>query len=95
LTVDGTDNVGQGDLGRGPGEPEAAVRPALAADQPGAAQLGQDGLDELARDILRAGELLAGDVAAGRGGQFDRGAQRVVGTCGHSHDSCYLSFRSE
>ena len=77
------------------GHPVAAVGPALAADQPGAAQLGQDGLKERARDILRAGELLPGDVAAGRGGQLDRGTQRVVGPSGHSHDKYYPSSRSK
>jgi hypothetical protein len=43
LAVDGPDNVGQGDLGRGPGEPEAAVGTALAAQDawPTAGSAGQ------------------------------------------------------
>jgi hypothetical protein len=49
----------------------------------------QDRLKERARDNLGTGELLAGDVAVGRGGQFDRGAQRVVGLGGLSHGSYY------
>jgi hypothetical protein len=55
----------------------------------------QDGLKERVRDNLRAGELLGGDAAAGRGGQFDRGPQRVIGTCGYSHNSYYSASRSE
>jgi hypothetical protein len=81
------------DAGRASQKPPSAPR--WLADRPAAAQLGQDGLSELARDILRAGELLPGAVAAGRGGQLDRGAQRVVGTCGHSHDTYYQTSRSE
>jgi hypothetical protein len=63
LAVDGPDDVGQADVGRGLGEPEATVRPALQTGQPGAAQGRHDGLNELARDILGVGELLRSDVA--------------------------------
>jgi hypothetical protein len=95
LVIDGPDDVGQGDLGCGPGEPEAAVGTALAAHDVAAPQVRQDGLKERAGDILRPDELLGGDVAVGRGGQFDRGAERVVGTGGHSHNRYYASSRSE
>jgi hypothetical protein len=47
LAVDGADDVGQGDLVGGAGQPEAAVGAALAADEPGPPQLGEDGLQEL------------------------------------------------
>jgi hypothetical protein len=93
--VDGPDNVGQGDLGRGPGEPEAAVGTALAAHDVAASQMRQDRLEELARDILRQGKLLGSGVAVLRSGEFDGCAQRVVGACGESHDSYYPSSRSE
>jgi hypothetical protein len=88
----GPKDLGQGDLGRGPGEPEAAVGTALAAHDVAAPQVRQDRLKERAGDNLGAGELLAGDVAVGRGGQFDRGAQRVVGTGGYSHGKLLSIF---
>jgi hypothetical protein len=94
LAIDGPDNVGQGDLGRGPGEPEAAIGTAPAAHDVAAPQLGQDRLKGLAR-YLGAGELLAGDMVVGRGGHFDRSAQCVVGTRGHSHSGYCKSSRSE
>ena len=43
-------------------------------DQARPAQLGEDRLQELTRDALGARELLSGDVAAIRRGQFHRGA---------------------
>ena len=60
------------------GQPEAAFRPALAADQPGAPQLGQDRLQELARNLLRACDSIRRHMAVFSRGQFDCRAQRVV-----------------
>ena len=62
------------------GEPVAAARAALGPDQAGVLQLEQDVLEELQRDPLRLGQLLALDrLAVGRGGELERGAHRVVG----------------
>ena len=77
----------------GPREPEAPVGASLAADQAAAAQLGQDRLEKLARDILRAGELIGRNVAAARGGEFDGGAQRVIGAGGQTHVKHYAGKR--
>src|ERR1700730_5175019 len=89
--VDRPDDVGQGDVARGPGQPEASVGATLAADQPGAAQLGEDGFQELPGDALSPGQLVSGDVAAtaAGGGELDRGAQGIVGACGQTHVKHY------
>jgi hypothetical protein len=42
--------------------------------------VGQDGLQELARDVLRLGQLLGGDMAILRRGELDGCPQRVVGS---------------
>ena len=52
--------------------------PALAADQPGPAQLGQDRLQELAGDALRPGKLVSRHVAAAGSSKLDDGAQSVI-----------------
>ena len=79
LPVDGPDDVGQRDLLGRPGQPEAAVGTALAADEPGPPQLGQDRFQELARNLLSTGKLIGRDVAAAGRGKLDRGTQRIVG----------------
>ncbi len=76
-----------------PGQPEAAVRTALAADQPGAPELGQDRLKELTGDHLRPGKLVSRHVTAAGGGQFDDGPQRVVGASGQTHMDHYAGNR--
>ena len=63
----------------GPRQPEAAVGSALAADEPGPPELGQDRLEEFARYLLRTGKLIGRDVSAAGRGELDRGAQGVVG----------------
>jgi len=63
LSVDRTDDVGERDLRGRPGQPEPAVRPALAAHDVAAPQVGQDRLEVLAGDVLRARELLGRDLA--------------------------------
>ncbi len=57
------------DVGGRLGQPEAAFRAALAADQASPAELGQDRLQELPRDVLGARQLLRGDVTAFGGGR--------------------------
>jgi len=78
-TVDGADDLGQRDLAGGPGQPEAALRSPLAADQARPPELRQDRLQELARNLLRARDPIRRHVAVGSGGEFDCRAQRVVG----------------
>jgi hypothetical protein len=48
LAVDRADDIGQRDLRGRPGQPEPAVRPALAAHDVAAPQVGQDRPEELA-----------------------------------------------
>ena len=61
------------------GEPVAAAGAAAGADEAGVLELEQDVLEELERDVLGLGELLALDrLVAGRG-QLDGGAHGVVG----------------
>ena len=57
--LDRAQHVGDRDLGRGPGELVAAVGTAAGAHDPGPAQLGEDVLEEVLRDRLAPGELLA------------------------------------
>ena len=59
--VDGADHVGDGDLVGRPGQRVAAVGPAVARDDPGAAQLEQDVLEELLRDALGVRQPLGRD----------------------------------
>ena len=59
--LDGADDVGDRDLVRRTGQPVAAVRPALAGTMPALAQVGEDVLQELQRDVLRRGDRLALD----------------------------------
>src|SRR4029077_19203831 len=48
-SIDGPDDVSQRNLAGRPGQPEPTFRASLATDQPGAAELRQDCLKELAR----------------------------------------------
>ena len=68
-----------------PREPVAAVRPALALDEPAVAQLEQDVLEELERDVLRLGDPLALGRPLARSRELERRAQRVVHLCGDPH----------
>jgi hypothetical protein len=52
-------------------------------------------LKERVRDTLHVCDLLAGGKPIGSGGQFDRGADRVVGTYRRSYAHYYRSSRSE
>ena len=67
-------------------EPVAALGAALAAHEPALAQVAEDVLEELRRDLLRVRDrvrlrqlVLAGD------GQLDRGAHGVVDLRGDAH----------
>ena len=64
----------------GPGELVAAVGAAPGADDAGPAQLGEDVLEEVLRDVLALGEVLALHRHAVRlgGGELDRRPHRVV-----------------
>ena len=82
----GPDHVGEGDLLRLAGEPVASPGAAPGAHQARVLELEQDVLQELQRDVLGFGELLALDrLLVGRGRQLERGAHRVVGFCGDPH----------
>jgi hypothetical protein len=91
--VNRTDDVRKRDLIRRPGKPETAVWPAPAADKSASAQLGQDSLKELARNVLRLGKLLCCDMAVLRRGELDGRTQRVVGARCSSYDRYYRVFR--
>ena len=77
-SVQGAEHVGHGDLGRGPGQSVPALGPALAQHQPGAAQLGEDALEELHRDPLQRGELLGGHQLVRAAGQLGQRTRAVV-----------------
>ena len=68
------------------GQPVAALGAALAAHDPGGAQLREDVLQERHRDALRLGDLvdLARRVLAA-GGELDDRAHGVVGLRGDVH----------
>ena len=51
----------------GPGQPVAALGAPAALEQAGLAQLGQDGFQELRRDLLGGGQALPFDRAATAG----------------------------
>ena len=88
--LDRADDVGEADLRRRPAEPVAAVGAALARDELGAAQLEQDVLEEVERDLLRGRELLALDrLPRRRRGELRKRAQRIVdlGRDPHARDS--------
>ena len=81
--LDGADHVGDGHLGRRLREPVAALGAALARDDPAPAQLEQDVLEEVERDLLGRGEPLALERARSIGielscGELGGGAQGVV-----------------
>ena len=88
--LDGPDDVGDRHLGGRTRQPVAAVGAALAADDPGAPELGEDALEEPDRDPLGRGDGLAlhrgaGAVVGGMGGQLGRGPHRVVDLGGDPH----------
>ena len=83
--LDRADDVGDGYLVGGLGQPVAALRPAARADDAVVLHLEQDVLEELQRDVLRLGQALALDgLLAGRG-KLGGGAHGVVGLCGNTH----------
>jgi hypothetical protein len=78
LAFDGADHVGEADLTRRLRQPVAAVGATLARDDLGAAQLEQDVLEELERDLLRGREALCFHRARRRGGELRERADRIV-----------------
>jgi hypothetical protein len=91
--VDCPDDVGERDLSCRTGEPEAAVRAALAAYQASAPQLGEDSLQELPRNGLRPGKLVRRHMTAAGGSELDNGAQSIIGTRGQTHMQHYPQSR--
>jgi hypothetical protein len=84
--LDGPDHVGERDRLRRAGKPVAAAGAAAGADQARVLELQQDVLQELERNLLGLGELLALDgLLVGRGRQLERSPQRVVGFGGNPH----------
>jgi len=82
----GPDHVGEGDRLRRAGEPVAAPGASPGAHKPSVLELQQDVLEELERDVLCLGQLLALDgLLVGRSRQLERGPDRVVGFGGDSH----------
>ena len=71
-----------------PRQPVAALGAALAAHEPGLAEVAEDVLEELERHFLRLRDPLALDVDAVPGGrELDARPQRVVGLGGDAHAS--------
>jgi hypothetical protein len=58
-SIDGSDHVGQADLGRRPCQPETTRRSALTLHDPGVLEVEQHALEELDRDVLPRGERVA------------------------------------
>ncbi len=84
--VDRPDDVGQGDGRCGAGELVAAAAPPTARDEPGSTQVGEEVLEVLGRDALRAGDRLAANGRAPvRGRELEERADRVVGPRGDPH----------
>src|SRR6266540_6213501 len=74
-------------------EPVAAACSSLGADQPSMLQLEQYVLQELERNVLGFGELLAlHGVAVGCGGELERRPHRIVGLCRDPHFVTILRF---
>ena len=92
-TLDGADDVGDGQLGRRLGEPEAALGAAVAAHDPSVPELAEDVLQEVERDALRVRDPLGLDrLLVGGSRQFDGGPYRVVGFGRDSHSrQCYTA----
>src|SRR4051794_41932457 len=67
--VDGEQDLADGDGRSRPGEARAPARPTVGVDEPGAAELGEDVLQEVLRDVLGGGDLPGTQGAAGRGGR--------------------------
>ena len=80
------DDVGEPDRRRVGGEPVAARGPSLGFEQAGPAQIAEDGLEELSRDLLRLGDLLPGRRGGNAGRELDHRAHGIVGPGGHMHD---------
>ena len=76
--LDGPDDLGERDLVGRAGQPVAALRAALARDEPVVAELQEDVLQELQRDRLRLRDALALDRPRVGARQFGRGAERVI-----------------
>src|SRR5580704_11176019 len=75
-------------------QPVAALRPALTAYDPGAAQLREDVLQERQRDALGLGDLvdLAGSVGTAAG-ELDGGSHGVIGLRSRAHTGDSLRKR--
>jgi hypothetical protein len=68
------------------GQAEAALGAALAAHDPRRAQLAEDVLEEVHRDLLRRGDPLGRDrLVVGGGRKLDGRTDRVVGLGGDPH----------
>ena len=83
--LDGAHDVGDRHLVGGPGQPVAALGAAAGADDAVVLELEQDVLEELQRDVLGLGELLALDRPFAGRGQLGGGAHGVVGFGGDAH----------
>jgi len=80
--VDGTDHVGDRDARGVLRQPPAPGLPTLRVHDPRLAQVRQDRLEEVVRDLLELAELLGAHrtrgIPFGAGRHLDEGAQRVV-----------------
>ena len=88
-TIECAHHIGNGDIRRLAVEPVAALGAALAGDDAGLAQLTQDSLEELDRDLLRRSDLLALDQLRGINSvgacQLAERAHPVIGFRGNVH----------
>ena len=78
ITVELADDLGDRDLVRRSGKLVPALGAALAGDQAAAAELGEDALEELRRDVLGRGELLGRRQAGWRRRELRHRPERVV-----------------
>src|SRR3954451_14733480 len=83
--LDYAHHLGHGDLLGCAGEPVSALRPTLALDDASVLELGEDGLEELDRDRLGAGDLVALQRGAFVGRELQECPYRVVGLGRYPH----------
>jgi hypothetical protein len=87
-TVDQADDFAHENIGGWAGEEESTVLAALAIDDTGFAELGEDLLQERKRDVLAGGDFLEGEQISASfagDGKINEGAQSVFAAFGEFH----------
>ena len=83
--IDGSDDIGEGDLAGWPCECPAALRASAGPDDGRAAQLGEDRAKIGRGNRLSPTDLIGGERPIGGGSQLEGSAQRIVGSPGQAH----------